>query len=383
MSDDGRALVLNVDDYDAARYTRSQHLRRAGFIVREAATGAEALSIAVAERPCVVLLDVNLPDMSGFEVCRRLRHEPRTARTPVLHVSATYVTDSYKVTGLEGGADAYLTEPVDPPVLVATIHALLRMRRAEAARDELLVRERAARAEAEAASRAKDDFLAMVSHELRAPLSAILGWTRMLRTSRLEPDAAARALETIERNVHQQTQLINDLLDVSRIVSGKIALDTQDVNVAGIVHASVESMRPTAAANGVAVDADIPRAPAVIRGDAGRLQQVVANLLSNAVKFTPAGGRVSVAVRAGDDVRLVVTDTGCGITPEFLPHVFDRFRQADTTPARSRGGLGLGLAIVRHLVELHGGRIRAESEGTGRGATFTVDLPRGEGARRG
>jgi signal transduction histidine kinase len=376
MSDDGRPLLLNVDDYDATRYTRTQHLERAGFTVREASTGAEALSIAAAERPQLVLLDVNLPDMSGFEVCRRLKREPRTAGTPILHVSATYTQDSYKITGLEGGADAYLTEPVEPPVLIATIHALLRMRRAEAARDALLVRERAARAEAEAANRAKDDFLATVSHELRAPLSAILGWTRMLRTSRLDPPAAARALETIERNVHQQTQLINDLLDVSRIVSGKISLEIQPVDIVAVVRACVESMRPTAVAKGVLVEAEVSGAATIIPGDGGRLQQVVGNLLSNAVKFTPTGGRVQVTVdAAGDEIRLVVADTGCGITPDFLPHVFDRFRQAETSAARSQGGLGLGLAIVRHLVELHGGRVAAASEGTGRGATFTVVLP--------
>ena len=383
MSDERRPLLLNVDDYDAARYTRTQHLERAGFRVREAASGAEALSLAAAERPSLVLLDVNLPDMSGFEVCRRLKREPRTAGTPVLHLSATYTNDAYKITGLEGGADGYLTEPVEPPVLIATIHALLRMRRAEAARDALLVREQAARAEAEAASRAKDDFLATVSHELRAPLSAILGWTRMLRTSRLAPDAIARALETIERNVHQQTQLINDLLDVSRIVSGKIPIETEPVDLGAVVRASVESIRPTAATKGVVVDAKVPPRGTVIRGDSGRLQQVVGNLLSNAVKFTPSGGRVDVTVDADDtDIRVAVADTGCGITGDFLPHVFDRFRQAETSPARAHGGLGLGLAIVRHLVELHGGRVCAASDGVGRGATFTILLPARRDAER-
>jgi signal transduction histidine kinase len=371
-----RPIVLNVDDYEASRYLRTQALTRAGFVVREAGTGREALSIAATSPPSVVLLDVNLPDMSGFEVCRRLKRQAATADVPVLHLSATFTKDSYKVQGLEGGADGYLTEPVDPPVLVATINAVLRARRAEAERDLLLARERAARAEAEAANRAKDDFLAMVSHELRTPLNAVLGWTRVLRSSTLSPDAVARALETIERSVRHQAEIVNDLLDVSRIISGTLALNFQSVDVAGVVRGAVEAIGPVAADKEIAVELTIDDGAALVIGDPSRLQQVVGNLLSNAVKFTPEKGRVHVRLTTVDGlVRIVVADTGAGIAPAFLPHVFDRFRQADSHASRAQGGLGLGLAIVRHLVDLHGGTVVAESAGEGQGATFTVTLP--------
>jgi signal transduction histidine kinase len=235
--------------------------------------------------------------------------------------------------------------------------------------------EQAARRDAEAASRAKDEFLATVSHELRTPLQAILGWSTLLREDRDDPALVGRALETIERNARAQMRLITDILDVARIVSGKLRLTPEPVDLRPVVGAAVETVRPTADARGVALEAALDDA-GPFAGDPARLQQVVWNLLSNAVKFTPPGGRVAVSLRRrGDAVEIVVRDTGQGIDPAFLPHVFERFRQADGSTSRAHGGLGLGLAIVRHLVELHGGTVRAESEGPGRGATFTVSLP--------
>ena len=240
-------------------------------------------------------------------------------------------------------------------------------------RDEALEK---ARVEAETANRAKDEFLAVVSHELRTPLTPVLAWARMLRNGQLDQEATTRAVESIERNVRAQAQLIGDLLDVSRIITGKLRLDVRPVDLAAVVEAAVESVRPTAEVKGVQLQATLEPHAGLVSGDPDRLQQVVWNLLSNAIKFTPKDGRVEVRVaRTESHIQLTVSDTGKGIHPEFLPYAFDRFRQADSTITRSYGGLGLGLAIVRHLVELHGGQVRAESAGEGRGASFVVELP--------
>ncbi|HXG64029.1 MAG TPA: ATP-binding protein [Blastocatellia bacterium] len=249
-------------------------------------------------------------------------------------------------------------------------------RQAEQERDQLLIREQAARAEAEAANRLKDEFLATISHELRTPLTAILGWARMLRTGNLDQGASAQAVEVIERNAKLQAQLIDDLLDVSRIITGKLLLETQPVDLPAIIQAALDTVRPAADAKQINIETAIDPAAGPVAGDRNRLQQVVWNLLSNSIKFTPHGGRIEVHLeRADSQVEIRVSDTGKGIAPEFLPYVFDRFRQADTSFTRSSGGLGLGLAIVRHLVEMHGGAVHAESAGEGQGATFTVSLP--------
>jgi CheY-like chemotaxis protein len=235
---------------------------------------------------------------------------------------------------------------------------------------------RSALAAAEEANRLKDEFLAVLSHELRTPLNAILGWARMLRAGTLAESDVPRALETIERNAHAQAQLIEDLLDVSRIVSGKLRLEMRPVDIAEVIEEAVDTVRPTADARGITLTVVIGHVGPV-SGDAQRLQQVIWNLLSNSIKFTPQGGRVDLRVeQAASMVRIAVTDTGQGIDPEFLPHVFDRFRQASSTPGQTRRkGLGLGLAIVRHLVEAHAGTVSASSEGAGRGATFAVEIP--------
>jgi len=233
-----------------------------------------------------------------------------------------------------------------------------------------------ARAGAEKANRAKDEFLATLSHELRTPLTPILGWTVMLRSGTLDPAAIQRGLEVIERNVRAQTQLIGDLLDVSRIITGKLRLEVSPIAVVPVVEAGVEAVRSSAEAKQITLGMELPSEMPTIVGDPDRLQQVVWNLVSNAVKFTPQGGRIDVRLRQdGSFLSLSVTDNGKGIEPEFIPHVFERFRQADSTSTRSHGGLGLGLAIVRHLVELHGGTVHAESGGIGAGSTFTVRLP--------
>ncbi|MGE5412893.1 MAG: ATP-binding protein, partial [Syntrophomonadaceae bacterium] len=249
-------------------------------------------------------------------------------------------------------------------------------RRAVEERARLEAGERAARAEAERAARAKDEFIATVSHELRTPLNAVLGWARLLRLGKLDPAAISRAIETIERSAQAQAQIVDDLLDVSRLVKGELRLDVRPVELVPVIEAAIDAVRPAANARGVSIASVLVPRAGPVAGDPGRLQQVVWNLLSNAVKFTPSGGRVEVRLeQEGGEVVIRVKDTGAGIAPAFLPHVFERFRQADSSSTRLHGGLGLGLAIVRHLVEAHGGSAAAASEGPGRGATFTVRLP--------
>jgi CheY-like chemotaxis protein len=240
----------------------------------------------------------------------------------------------------------------------------------------LLERERAARFDAEALNRSKDQFLATLSHELRTPINAIYGWARMLEAGRLDPAAVARATQGILRGARAQVQLIEDLFDVSRVITGKMHLAVRPLVLSEVLEASLDTVRPAALAKGIRVDVILDPRVGLILGDPDRLQQVVWNLLSNAVKFTPQGGRVQLALKRGDSqIEIVVSDTGEGIAPEDLPHLFERFRQLDTGSTRRYAGLGIGLALVRHLVELHGGTVAATSPGVGLGATFSVKLP--------
>ena len=499
-----KTTILNVDDHEAGRYARSRALRNAGFEVLEASSGAEALDLVNSQRPPLVLLDINLPDMTGYDVCRQIKAASATSGILVLHVSATFVKGSDQKRGLEGGADGYLAEPVDPDVLVATVNAYLRLRSAEEAlrdseerfraafedapigmalvnfdhaifranralsemfgytpeemttlsveelglpeeieksslplrqlfagemdgyqlerrcrnkrrrviwvnligravrnadgkilyglvmaeniserkrseeqRDALLAAEQKARSNAEAANRAKDEFLATVSHELRTPLGAILGWARILRHQTSDPQTTARGLEAIERNATAQAQLIEDILDVSRIISGKLRLIPQTIDFMAVVRAAVDSIKPAVEARRIRLETSLNVPAILVLGDPNRLQQVIWNLLSNAVKFSPEKGRVQLAVDLVDShhVELTVVDAGHGIPAAFLPYVFEAFRQADATTTRRHGGLGLGLSIVKQLVELHGGTIEAVSEGEGKGATLRLRLP--------
>jgi CheY-like chemotaxis protein/nitrogen-specific signal transduction histidine kinase len=251
-----------------------------------------------------------------------------------------------------------------------------RVKRAAEEREQLLHAERAARAEAERASLVKDEFLATLSHELRTPLNAILGWAQILRNRVQDDEELSEGLSVIERNTRVQTQLIEDLLDMSRIISGKIRLDVQQVDLQDVVKAAVASVRHSADSKGIRLQVVLDPLAGPVRGDPSRLQQCFWNLLSNAIKFTPKGGRVQVTLeRVNSHLEACVIDNGEGIKPEFLPHLFERFRQADASTTRQHGGLGLGLSIVKHLVELHGGKVRAKSPGEGHGATFCIELP--------
>jgi PAS domain S-box-containing protein len=491
----GPIRILAVDDNPAALYATSRVLRSAGYEVVEATTGAAAL--AAAADVDLVVLDVNLPDIDGFEVCRRLRARPDTSQLPVLHLSATFTHAADFTQGFEAGADSYLTRPVEAPVLIATVRTLLFARhadfirrgldaklrtmfnlapaaiaildqkfryesvnpayctltgyaseeligqrgdlflvsepgdqeahapayleagkrwirqlrfvkkdgtiaevewqvvkedvsgvrilvatdvteklRAEEARESLLASERAARTEAERSNRLKEEFLATLSHELRNPLNAILGWATVLSRKPDLPDSVKQGLQAIERNSRFQAQMISDLLDYAGITFGKMRLIAETVDPYPIIRAALDVVSGPAQAAGVQMRASFDDESLSIEADPARLQQIVWNLLSNAVKFSTKGGEVSLkAGRSGDCLALVVTDHGRGIEPEFLPRIFERFSQQDATTTRSHGGLGLGLAIVKQLAELHGGSVHAFSEGRGAGASFTVKIP--------
>lgn len=488
--------VLVVDDNPATRYATGRVIRAAGFQTAEAGSGAEALDL-IARGVSAAVLDVHLPDIDGFELCRRIRANPATSALPVVHLSAEYVRNEDRITGLNAGADGYMVHPVEPAVLVATLQALIRARTAEdqlrrseqrfraiydqaqsgialldeqgrftdanpamlrllgrrhdelagraiselappewrafveqqvaggrldgrpwrgefplrdaagravplewnvsshvepglriaiaidvserheleQRRRDVLEREQAARLSAERHSRTKDDFIAVLSHELRTPLNAILGWVHILKRRGATPEGA-KGLDAIERNVKTQARIISDILDVSRINSGKLRLDREWTDPAQLVVDSIDALAAPINEKRLRVETDVERAHAPAWLDPARFQQIFWNLMTNAIKFSPEGGRVEVALRReGDLLLLQVRDFGQGIKPDFLPHLFDRFTQSDSPGNRRHGGLGLGLSIVKHLVDLHGGEVVADSAGEGQGATMRVALP--------
>ncbi len=345
----------------------------------EASDGGSALESARRHRPAVILLDVKLPDMSGLDVLKFLRSQEETIALPILVFTATGDRNDL-LDALANGADDYVGKGSSTEEVRARVNTLIRAKalreraeRAEAELAVLLERERQARQEAEAANRAKDLFLATVSHELRNPLSAMLGWSRMIKTGSLDPARTARAIDTIERNAVAQARIIDDLFDVARIVAGNLGLDLAPVDLTRAIEQAVDTTRPTAAAKRITITCDL--GVCAVTGDAARLQQIAGNLLSNAVKFTPAGGAVTVTLSCdGAEAVLRVQDTGPGMADTLLPHVFDRFRQGDPSITRAHAGLGLGLAIVRQLVELHEGTVSAANAPEG-GAIFEVRLP--------
>jgi len=409
-----RARVLIVNDAPEKLLGSRAMLEELGAEIVEACSAVDALERIAREEFAVILLDAEMPGMHGLETAACIRREQHLARTPIIFVTAC-ADEMLTARAYELGVIDYVLRPIVPGVLRAKVRMFIDLHRAHAElarshqalelrvaertrelqqsnerlqaeinerlrvqteREALLTREKVLRAAAEELSRLKDEFLATMSHELRTPLNAIFGWITLLRTRRLDHATEERALETIERNARTQKRLIEDLLDVSRIITGKVTLELTVVDPRRVIEASIETMLPAAEAKGIALIPHLDTAVGALRGDVARLQQVVCNLLSNAIKFTPMAGRVEIMLgRRGEHAEIVVSDSGQGIKPEFLPHVFDRFRQEDGSISRRHGGLGLGLSIVRHLVELHGGTVAAASEGEGRGAAFTIRVP--------
>jgi signal transduction histidine kinase len=329
----------------------------------------------------LVITDYQLRWSNGIKVIHIIKS--RYPDVPVIMFTGTG-SEEIAVEAMKAGLDDYVIKSpahffrlrTSARVTLTKANAEAARKKAEQDRDRLLIQEQNLRKEAEEASRLKDEFLAIVSHELRTPLTSIIGWAAMLLNGNLDEITTRHGLETIRRNAQVQTQLIDDLLDVSRIITGKLHLNMRPVDLSEVIQRSLASIRPTAETKNININIVLNETPVPVNGDPDRLQQIMWNLLSNAIKFTPPGGSVEVRIECIDSkVRISVADTGQGIEPDFLPYVFDRFRQADSSHTRKYGGLGLGLAIVRYLVELHGGTVNVASEGKDRGATFTVDFP--------
>jgi len=375
--------ILLIDDNQDDRFLTLRELRRSfsDLEVREildAKGFEEALDNWEFD---LVITDYQLGWNTGIEVLHTVKS--RFPDCPVVMFTNTG-NEEVAVEAMKSGLDDYILKAPNRymrvPVAVSIALERAESRRAkirlEAERSQLLEQERAARTEAEAANRLKDEFLATLSHELRTPLNAMLGWAQLLRIGNLDEVNYARAVKTIERNTQALTRLIEDLLDVSRIITGKLQLTMQPTDLAAVIRTAMTSIRPAAEAKAIALQFQVNPQVGLVAGDSLRLQQVMWNLLSNAVKFTPEGGRVEVHLAQTEaTIRVTVRDTGQGIHPDFIPYVFDRFRQADSSITRRQSGLGLGLAIVRHLVELHGGNVQVESAGVGQGSTFIVSLP--------
>ena len=373
-----RPYVLIADDNADMRGYLARILRP-HYQVDLVADGGAALERIRARMPDLLLTDVMMPTLDGFGLVEAIRGDERTRPLPVILLSAR-AGEEARIEGLQAGADEYLLKPFSARELLASVASQIRLShaRAESLR---LIKENATVTETlnaalKDANRLKDEFLASLSHELRTPLNAILGYSRMLRDGLIPAPKVTRTIETIERNATSLNQIVGDVLDVSRIIAGKVRLDVQAVELPAVVENAIEAVMPAADARGVRLESIIDRGASPISGDPERLQQVVWNLLSNAVKFTNRGGKVRVRLERVDaHVELTVSDTGIGIAPEFLPHVFERFRQADSTMTRQRTGLGLGLAIARHLTEMHGGTIDVSSDGLDQGTSFRVTIP--------
>nr|WP_263971648.1 ATP-binding protein [Leptolyngbya ohadii] len=359
-SSSASSRILLVDDNaDMRGYLKRLLTQR--WQVETAANGAIALDMIQQQLPDLVLTDVMMPEVDGFQLLKTLRADPITQSIPIILLSAR-AGEEATVEGLEAGADDYLIKPFSARELVARVETQLQMSQL---RQEL------------SANRFKNEFLMTVTHELQSPLASILGWARFLQTKSLDPDTTARALATIERNATIEAKLIKNLLDVASILSGKLRLKSQIVDLASLVRNVTTAFQEAAEAKNIQLVETISnQVPSNVFADGDRLKQVITNLLENAIKFTPEGGQVTVQLDCFDsDIQLTISDTGSGIRPDFLPFAFDRFTQAEVPSRHTPGGVGIGLAIARHIIELHHGTIEVASEGEGQGATLIVRLP--------
>ncbi len=379
MSQTRRRTVLIVDDSpEDCEVYRRYLLEAEEYEYTVVATGLarEGLALHQQHHPDVVLLDYRMPDLNGLEFLAQLKAQSHQSVLPVVMLTGRG-NEAIAVQSMKMGAQDYVVkEQVTSESLQLTVNGAIETVQIRLQLLQQIELEQVARAEAETANRIKDEFLAVLSHELRSPLNPILGWSKLLRTHQLDEAKTVQALTTIERNAKLQAELIEDLLDISRILQGKLSLNLCPLNLAITIAAAMETVRLAAEDKSIEIEMNLDAEVGQVLGDETRLQQVIWNLLSNAIKFTPVGGRVMLRLESvGNRAQITIVDEGQGISADFLPHVFDYFRQADGSTTRSFGGLGLGLAIVRHLVELHGGAVWAESCGEGLGATFTVRLP--------
>jgi two-component system, sensor histidine kinase len=362
-------LILNVDDTDATRYAKSRVLTKAGFKIIEASNGTDALALARSEQPDLILLDTRLPDINGFEVCRRLKSEAETDSIAILQTSASFITLLDKINGIECGADNYLFEPIEPEELIVNIKALLRLSLAEKDVREI--------------DKRKDIFLATLAHELRNPLGPIRNSIKLLKTldTTLKPKEQ-ELLEIISRQTDQMVKLVDDLLDVSRISQGKISLDIETLKVSDFVAAAAEGSSNLISDRGHTITLNFLPETLWVSGDKVRLIQIISNLINNAAKFTPNGGLITVdVVKDAQSVLIKITDNGIGLNSDHLHNIFDLFVQHAHTEERAHEGLGIGLALVKNLTDLHHGKIHVTSPGTHLGSTFTLALKLVEAAQ--
>ena len=380
------SLLLIVDDDLALLQALPEalRLRMEGAIVDTCASAQEALECIARVDYDAIITDIKMPGMDGLSLLTEI--QLRRPQTPTILITGHGEHD-LAVQALRGGAYDFIQKPIERDYFVAALKRAVHVRQLSrqvdeqqsalerhAAELELIVADRTK--ELREANRIKDEFMVLVSHELRTPLNSILGWAQLMCSGKLKEDAMTRALQTIVRSTKALNQIIDDLLDVSRIITGKLRLVSIPVEIMKVVQAAVEVVRPAADAKSIGLHLSLDPSAGTVSGDPQRLQQVIWNLLSNAIKFTPVHGNIEVTLkRVESNARLMITDSGEGIGEEFLPYVFDRFRQADNTSTRAHGGLGVGLSIVRNLVEMHGGSVSAASQGKGKGACFTVSLP--------